>query len=138
MWRFISGLSILFPWSVCLTLRSSSSWSCGLQMSSPASKIRAFQDEVRIRWGEVALLPQYLSGAVYGQITCLPLLLLFPSGQREEVVRMDKNQHPIISSEFHRYNKNLLLKSWQQMESEKKQKKRILNKINSWIFHIEL
>lgn len=36
----------------------------------------------------------------------------------------EKNQHPIISSEFHRYNKNLLLKSWQQMESVKKQKKK--------------
>ena len=34
----------------------------------------------------------------------------------------DKKHHPIIPSEFHRYNKNLPFKSWQQMESVKKQK----------------
>ena len=33
-----------------------------------------------------------------------------------------ENHHPIIFTEFHRYNKKLPFKSWQQMESVKKQK----------------
>lgn len=45
MWRFISALSVLFHWSICLTLWSSRSWSGlpGKQVSSSTCKLRRYQ-----------------------------------------------------------------------------------------------